>query len=288
MKEAYPRKVKIGSRIGSDLSVLGLVDDAHRNSVYIVWHHRAWCPMACKFFHSRESARHEAEVLSALSHPGTVRLLGLGDPPHILMEFLAGPTLSRLIDDQPRKRLGISNAVRVAIHLGAALQHVHERGYMHLDVKPSNVIVAGGRPILCDFHLARRQGNIRPKRIHGTDPYIAPEECARQIVNPAADIFGLGVTLYEMLTGKLPFPRGTRRDPFPQTRQLPAPLRRHRPSAPKALEELVLRCLARDASARPAIPDLLPALHGFIRSGPSMWPADFHPNASRDCKFRNR
>ena len=96
--------------------------------------------------------------------------------------------------------------VGISIHVGAALSHVHDRGLLHLDVKPANVVVVKGRPILCDFGIARWQTDPRPNRVRGTETYIAPEECLLEEITPAADIFGLGATLYELLTGKLPFP----------------------------------------------------------------------------------
>ena len=173
--------------------------------------------------------------------------------------------------------MSISNAIRVAIHLGAALHHIHRKGFIHLDVKPLNVIVVHGRPILYDFGSARKQGAPRPSHVAGTDGYIAPEECLRGEVTPACDVFGLGVTLYEMLTGELPFPRKTARQPFPQATASPIRLRRRRKDIPGALEEPVMATLAREPAQRPAIPALLPLLHGFIRSGPPMWPARFRP-----------
>jgi serine/threonine protein kinase len=289
MRAPDPPLLKVGDRIGADLTVLGVMDKYRRNPVYIVWHHHSWCPMACKTFRSHQLARREANALLQLSHPNTVRFLGLGAsaPAHILMEFLEGPTLGALIDSQERW-MSIPDALRVAIHIGAALNHVHERGLLHLDVKPNNIIVARGRPVLFDFGVARVRGAPRPSRILGTDAYIAPEECRREDVAPAADVFGLGVTLFEMLTGEMPFPGRSRHNRFPQTHQLPVPLRRHRRAVPAALDDLVLRCLARDAVDRPAIPALLPALHDFISSGPTMWPGSFKPGLSAEPDRRGR
>jgi serine/threonine protein kinase len=276
MKRAAPQ-LKVGAKIGDDLTVLGVIDKQMRNPVYIVWHHRAWCPMACKVFATRHKAEREAAALSALAHPNTVRFFSVGAPPHMLMEFLEGPTLRRLIEKQPHGRLSVANALRVAIHLGAALHHVHARGYVHLDVKPHNVIVVHGRPVLFDFGSARRLDLPRPMHVSGTDPYIAPEECLMREITPAADVFGLGVTLYESLTGMRPFPQGTPRKPFPQTEKRPTPLGVHRPSLPAALEELVLACLVVDPGERPSLPVLLPALHDHVKSGPPMWPPGFRP-----------
>ena len=209
-------RVKVGAQLGEALTVLGVIDRHEGDRLCRVWQHAAWCPMACKVFQSLRNAEREAKVLSILSHPNTVRFLGLAKPAYLLMEFLEGPTLDELIYKHPRKRLGISDAIRVAIHIGAGLEHMHQKGLLHLDVKPTNVIVArGGRPVLYDFGSARRQDSARPRFVTGTDPYIAPEECSKRNVTPAADVFGLGITLYEMLTGKLPFPLGNRKREFP-------------------------------------------------------------------------
>lgn len=267
-----------GARIGRNVTVLGTVDGGGKDPVYIAWHHRNWCPVACKVFRSHRRAEREAHVLRALSHPYTVRLLGLERPGLLLMEFVEGPTLSRLIDEARFRRLGVSDAVRVAIHLAAALQHIHERGYLHLDVKPANVLVTrGGRPILFDFGSARPIGGRRPSYVVGTDPYIAPEECRLEAVTPAADVFSLGVSLYEMLTGEYPFGKGSRADPFPQTHARPVPARKHRSSLRGGLDDLLLACLSQAPSDRPSLSELIPRLHDFIVAGPKMWPPGFEP-----------
>jgi serine/threonine protein kinase len=267
----------IGTRLGSDLTVLGHIDMSGREPVYIVWHHQSWCPMACKVFSKPERATREAEVLGALHHPYVVRSLGVCDEVHLLMEFLEGPTLDSFARSRPKSRMSQGDAVRVAIHLGAALQHVHLRGWLHMDVKPSNVILARGRPVLYDFGIARRHENARPSRITGTDPYMAPEECLLEPVTTAADVFGLGVTLFEVLTGDRPWPRGTKEIPFPQTSQPPKQPRELRPRIPAALNDLVLECLARPPGDRPSLRELLPQLHRHIRRGPMMWPVGFSP-----------
>lgn len=268
----------VGAGIGPDATVLGVIDEGGRDPVYIVWHNRAWCPMACKVFRTARHARREAAVLGALAHPNIVRLLGIGEPAHILMEFLEGPTLSQLIRSRPQRRLPVSDALRVAIHVGAALIHMHERGYLHRDVKPSNIILARGRPVLFDLGSAQSRRAARPHAIEGTDAYMAPEQCRCGVLTPATDVFALGVTLYEMLTGQLPFPDGDDHLPFPQTVLPPVPVRRHRRDVSAALDGLVLACLAREPDDRPASPAaLLPLLHAHIRRGPPMWPQGFRP-----------
>jgi eukaryotic-like serine/threonine-protein kinase len=273
-----PLRPRIGRKLRGDLTILAKVDERSSDPVYVVWNHQAWCPMACKMFGSARRARREARALSTLSHPNIVRCFGFFEPTHMLMEFLEGPTLSSLIARQPGGRLSISDAIRVAMHIGAALEHVHRRGFLHLDVKPANVIVVHGRPVLFDFGSMRVKGAPRPPYMAGTDPYIAPEECREEAqVTEAADVFSLGVTLYEMLAGTRPFADRRSGRPFPQLKRAPVPLRRRRPAVPAGLEAIILRCLARDPADRPRLADLLPALHAFISTGPSMWPSTFDP-----------
>jgi eukaryotic-like serine/threonine-protein kinase len=275
--DAETQPLEAGTKLNSRLTVLGTIDKDGREPVYIVWHHRAWCPMACKTFALASKLQRESDILSALAHPNIVRCLGTEDAKHLLMEFLEGPTLSQLRREQPKECSSVPDAMRVAIHLGAALQHVHERGFLHMDVKPSNVIVTHGRPVLFDFGIARFRNEPRPPRSAGTAPYMAPEECLCEPVTPAADVFGLGVTIYKLLTAHYPFSEGTPEVPYPQILQTPTSARHYRRRIPARLDRLVLRCLARDPAARPSMTSLIPVLHEFIRTGPAMWPPGFRP-----------
>src|SRR5437588_10967731 len=218
-------RLNVGDKIGKDLTILAPIDTSGSDPVYLVWHRRAWCPMACKLYSSQRRSRREARILSKLSHPNTVRFLGISENGGLLSEFLEGPSLRRLIDGHTHG-LDLSDAMRIGVHVGAALQHVHEKGYLHLDVKPSNVIIERGRPVLFDFDCARRRTAPRPPHVSGTEAYIAPEECLRRRATPASDIFSFGVLLYEMLTGRLPFAASAGRNPYPQVNAAPIPIRR--------------------------------------------------------------
>jgi len=233
--------------------------------------------MLCKVLRSKEAAQREADILLALAHPNIVRCFGVSEKTYVLLEYLEGPNLHVLVKSRPKRQLGINDALRISIYVGAALCHVHDRRLLHLDVKPSNIVVVNGRPVLCDFGIARWQAEPPPRAIRGTEGYMAPEVCALEPLTPQADVFGLGVTLYELLTGHMPFPEKTQTERYPQISQPPAAVRKHRTAVPPGLEKLVLRCLSRDPSARPKLGTLLSALNQFITAGPAMWPTGFHP-----------
>ena len=207
MRKRAPR-LQPGEKVVDHVTVVGAVDDGGRDPVYIVWHHDAWCAMCCKLFLKPSQARWEARALARSAHPGIVRLLEDGSPRYLLTEFLEGPSLRRLIRSRPKGRLSAADALRVAVHLGSALAHLHGRGYLHLDVKPANVIVTRRRPVLFDLGSARRADGRKLGSPQGTDAYMAPEQCRAGVPSPASDVYGLGVTLFEMLTGARPFPEG--------------------------------------------------------------------------------
>ena len=266
-----------GDGLGRDLTVLGVLDGGSVEPTYIAWHRANWCPVVCKVMTSPQRARREAEVIGRMAHPNIVRALGVDGGVHLLMPYYPGPTLDRLVK-RPGRRIGVSDAMRLAFHVGAALVHVHGRGFLHMDVKPGNIIVApGGHPVLFDFGSARAIGTPGPGEPIGTDPYIAPEECLLGKASPANDIFSLGVTIYEMLTGRLPFAEPGKSDEFPQVTADAEPMRAWRRGLARSLDDLVLRCLDRNPEKRPSLAALLPELNRHIVSGPRMWPAGFSP-----------
>lgn len=271
-KASRSRGITIGSRIGGCVTVLRPIDKGGRDPLYEVWHHEAWCPMALKLFAGTSRFEREAAMLGALAHPNIVRALGVVGSRGLLMEYLEGPTLKNLIASNKHGWIGTSDAVRAAIHLGAALAHMHVRGILHLDLKPRNVIVSRGRPVIIDLGAARARHEWDDSHLEGTDAYMAPEQCRRAPVSPATDVFGLGATLYEMLTGRPPFQQHARGENFAQLRRRPMPIRRHRRSVSRGLEALVDACMDPTETGRPALAQLLPELHRHIHSGAAMWP----------------
>ena len=270
-------RLRVGTKIGELLTVLDVINTGGYNStVYLVWHHQAWCPMVCKFYGSEADRASEAGILTHLAHPNIVRFLGSGGPPpHVLLEYLDGPTLRTLTRN--RRPLSISDTLRVGVHIGAALAYMHRRDILHLDVKPSNIIVVHGRPVLFDLGSARHRNDWGRIHHEGTPPYMAPEQCLEGQVSPATDVFALAVTLFEVLAGKLPFRLGSPRRPYPQTQDEPVPLHRYRRGIHSKLDYLLQRCLSRTPQERPPLSEVILTLHDLIGSGPAMWPVGFRP-----------
>jgi len=208
--------------------------------------------------------RAEAELLKAAGDNGVIGLRGtIAEPPGIVLEYASGGSLA--------DRLRISGAlppgeaVRIITQLADALAHLHARGIVHRDVKPSNVLfTARGELRLADFGVAARIGSRgtlgddwEELRV-GTPPYAAPEQWTAPAtsVNPAADVYALGVVLYELLTARLPWEplAGEGDEAFASRIRHEAPLA---PSArgvriPPALEALILEALRPAPEDRPA------------------------------------
>jgi len=150
----------------------------------------------------------------------------------------------------------VAESCLLGIRTVAALQYMHAEQVLHLDVKPANVTM-GDPPRLLDLSLARPGSSITPDREIGTPSYMAPEQCRREALTPATDIFGLGATLYEALTAMQPFSEGHDDADdldlrYPQLREEPIPVPDLRPEIPPLLGELVMSCLARQPRGRPA------------------------------------
>jgi serine/threonine protein kinase len=198
---------------------------------------------------ARAALRREARILRAVEHPVVARVFGAdpdGPRPHLRIEFVEGPRLSTLV--RRFGSLSIDQVVPLAVELGAALHSMHRRGYVHLDVKPTNTIM-GSPPRLIDLSVARSiERAARLDHPVGTDAYMAPEQAdpsAASQVGPPADVWGLGVTTYEAIAGRLPFPN---EDGFPQLRHAPAALPR---DVPAQLADAIGAALAFDAADRP-------------------------------------
>jgi eukaryotic-like serine/threonine-protein kinase len=182
--------------------------------------------------HVRAAVLTEGELLTTLAHPHLVRAYEVvaSPRPAVVVETLPGATLAALIDDG---LLGVADTALLGRQLVSVLGYLHRHGWVHLDVKPDNVVVQEGRAVLIDLGLATRPGAI--ERGMGTDGYAAPEQDAGGVVSPATDVWGLGATLFECVTGRAP-------GRTPDLSGVPDPLR-----------SLVGACLEPDPKGRPGL-----------------------------------
>ena len=222
----------------------------------------------------------EADALASLAHPALPRSFGAhlgGERPLIVLELLDGPRLSTVIR---RYGLAVEQVLPLALELCSALHYLAAEGWVHRDVKPSNVILASP-PRLVDFSVAARFERLRPGgRPTGTDAYMAPEQCdpdQGHLVGPASDVWGLGVTLYEAVARRRPFPdgsaeTGTGRYPQLTTRSAPVPR-----GVPAPLAEGIAACLEPDPADRPTAAELAEALEPVAASLPRPKLGKFRP-----------
>jgi serine/threonine protein kinase len=240
----------------------------HRTETWLVWSTKLWCPVVAKVVrpgqtrHPRALAtlRREVDALDGLTHPALPRLVEqqLGaDVPHILTEYVDGPTLAELVDESGP--LPSRSAALIGAQVLPALAVLHARGLAHLDVKPENVVMRDGRPVLIDFGSSRRLGSAQPPgRPVGTFGYAAPEMEACEPVSAAMDLFGLGTVLAETISGE-PFPDGP---PLPRSRlaALVRQLLADDPGERGSTSEVLLRLAAACGTEMPWPKWLTPAL----------------------------
>jgi len=197
----------------------------------------------------------EARAAAALSHPNIVTLFDAGQEAdgsyYLTMELLEGFGLDTLL--KKRGRLSARDAVRIAVQIAKGLQFAHEKGVVHRDIKTANLFFTKDRVVkIMDFGLAKMTEEVRRSAtvIGGTPYYMAPEQAAGQQVDHRTDLYALGVTLFELVTGSVPFREG---DVTHQHRHAPAPDPRERiADLPEPLAALILRLMAKAPDERPA------------------------------------
>jgi serine/threonine protein kinase len=199
---------------------------------------------------ARRALAREARLLASLSHPHIVRAYEhVARPrPTLILETLQGATLSRLLDDTPRRRLPAEELGWLGLHLCSALAYLHAHRILHLDLKPSNVISDRGQAKLIDLSIARAPGRAAPGV--GTAGYMAPEQQTGGRVDCWSDIWGLGGVLYEAATGERPHADAT--------------LRGRRRRLPAAVIAAIDASLAPDPRSRPRLEDLEAALGELV------------------------
>lgn len=266
-----------GAELAPGRIVVELIRTGKRYEVYLVWDERRYTLAVAKVLRrdrlenerSRAKLRAEAELLARLAHPGIVRSFDAdleGPRPHVLLEHIEAPSLRTLV--RRHGALPPDQVVPLGSQAAAALHYIEHENVVHLDVKPSNVLLATPARLI-DLGAARTVTAARTiERPVGTDLYMAPEICrvpeTAARIGPAVDVWGLGATLYYGLTGRPPFAREPAAresgDPlvrFPQLTSAPDPLDRR---VPRGLAELVLQLLDADPAGRPSAAEAADAL----------------------------
>jgi serine/threonine protein kinase len=244
-----------------------VLEHLHRSNVldvYDAWSEERECRCIVKALRpdrlddlgARRRLLAEGRLLQSLVHPGIVRgYETLRSPqPLVVMETLTGETLTHLVDRRARPLSGRELAF-LGLQLASAVGYLHRRGYVHLDLKPSNMVAEAGRAKLIDLSIARRPGRARPGM--GTWCYMAPEQARGELVGPPADVWGIGVVLWEAACGNTPF--GDESLEYPQLAARAPALGSVR-RLPRALTDAVDACLSPEPAARPTLAELRAAL----------------------------
>ncbi len=246
-------RYRVVSRIGSG----GMAD------VFLAEDMQLGRQVALKILHRRfaedqefvERFRREASSAAGLSHPNVVNVFDRGETDgtyYIAMEYLPGESLKTIV-----RRVGPvdpATAIDYVIQILRAARFAHQRGIIHRDLKPHNVIVdEEGRVRVTDFGIARAGASdmTQTGSIMGTAQYLSPEQAQGHAVSAASDIYAIGIVLYELLTGTLPFDGETAVTiALKQVSELPMPPSAVNPAVPPALDAVVLRALAKDPAQR--------------------------------------
>jgi serine/threonine protein kinase len=336
---ARPREkfsLKVGDRLG-ELTIIGHLACGRMSELYQVWSNRHWCALTGKVLLPEHytngvvpvAFRREAEVLEKLRHPNIVRLFGSKEEegrPYILMEYLAGPSLFDVLEGLPKRRLHLPDAIRAIMHVGAAVHYLHRCGYLYRDLKPGNVHLREGVPVLLDFDVVREIEPIRrPADRLGTAPYMAPEQVLKEPLTAATDVYGLGALLYELVTGRWPNEEPVEEDEdewnewdddedddlpaarvvertaaadreltlaelekrYPQIKHPPFSPRSHVSGLPKELESVIMRALHPDPGERyQTVSGMLAALAPMLKGRHRMWPENAPVERRTDTESR--
>ena len=237
--------------------------------------------------------KNESKAIAVLSHPNIVKVfdVSFGDRiQYIVMEYIDGITLKEYIEHQ--KVINWKEAVHFTVQILEALEHAHEKGVVHRDIKPQNIILLQDGTIkVTDFGIARlttSETRTMTNTAIGSVHYIAPEQARGDLTDGKADIYSVGVMLYEMLTGKLPFEADSAVSvAIMQLQTEPSPLRDINEEIPEGLEEITLKAMRKDPAQRyETAAKMLEAIETFRRNPSVRFNYKYYDDTtSGDTKF---
>jgi eukaryotic-like serine/threonine-protein kinase len=270
-----------GDEIAPGRLAVRLLGGGERYETYLAWDERLFSLVVVKILrphlvdddHSLRGLASEAALLERLRHPVLLRGFGgvvTGRRPHVVLEHLEGPRLSTLVRKQGA--LEPEQLLPLGLQLASALHYLVAEEVVHLDVKPSNIIM-GAPARLIDLSIARPvAGLVGLGHRVGTDAYMSPEQCDPRSLGPvtsATDIWGMGATLFHAAAGRPPFPRpadDARGDArFPQLHAEPEPLPE---TVPADVAHLVLACLEPEPDGRPTPAEVAAELERLVDALP--------------------
>ncbi len=199
----------------------------------------------------------EARAASSLNHPNVVRVIGFGQDDtrrYIVQEYVEGSSLKELIMSEGP--IPWESAVPMAIQIGLALEHAHRNGIVHRDIKPHNILITRDRIAkVTDFGIARATSSntitLTSGVAFGSVHYFSPEQARGTIVGEKSDIYSLGILMYEMLTGQLPFDGDTSvAVAIKHLQEVPPLPSLHNPSIPRGLDQIVMKCIQKSPDNR--------------------------------------
>jgi serine/threonine-protein kinase len=272
-----------GDAITEDLVAVRRLGGGATYEAYLAFDEVTWGPVVTKLVRpdlvgdaaSLRGLRREAAALAAVNHPVVVRALRWSDEgprPHLVLENLDGPRLSSLV--RKHGRLQPQQYLVLGIELASALHYLRRTGWVHLDVKPSNIIM-GAPARLIDLSVARSVDDAaRLRHVIGTDRYLAPEQAdpgRAGVPSPASDVWGLAASLHEAVAGERPFRDGdlssdVAAERHPQLVVDPRPLPG---DVPPAVREVLRAGLSRDPGLRPLPHEVSEALEPVLGALPA-------------------
>lgn len=274
MRKIYKSKnspetyIKIGSRIDNDLTVINHLGGTRKVDVYLCRSRSLKRLVACKILlpsdktssNVRDALIKEGQILQKLRHPNVIEGYGVYLEPYtrIVIEYLQGQNLHNTFFEGNYSAFDIDDIVDVTLQLSDALSYIHGQGLLHLDVKPSNIFYCDGHVKLLDFSLAQRYyPNNTLKHRSGTLGYMAPEQTFKKPLAYATDVFGMGVTFYQLLTGgHLPFKIEKHPDKKGMLKRqsdyesLILPPSKLNPAVPHSIEMVVIKAICPDIRER--------------------------------------